>query len=208
MSNIGKQFYKILSPKGESIHGGDLTWSLPTQKKDGSWKPGKWAKVEGDIDVCSNGLHLTTEPGRWYTIDCVCYAAEGKGASDSEGDKTAFAQARLLYPVPHPQWWLDALSFVASIPDTPFMKPDGNPKPEWKLFTASTLKEAGAAARAAAWDAAGDAALYTQVIHICADLKLDEKHIEHAKARWQVWQKSYCLLCDVDGVLYVYATIQ
>lgn len=229
-----KQYYKVLSPEGQSLHGGDLRWSLPTQRANGTWKPGKWQAVEGDVIVCSNGLHLTTEPGRWYTKDCVCYAAEGKGASDSNGDdKTAFAQARLLYPIPHPQWWIDALAFVASIPDTPFFKPDGNPLPEWKLSTAPTLQQARnaarvaakVAARAAAWAAAGDAAwdatrnaarnvardvawdaaLYVQVIYICADLELDQNHIDHVKARWEVWQKGYCLLGDIDGVLYVYA---
>ena len=67
---------------------------------------------------------------------------------------------------------------------------------------------AGAAAGAAAGDAAGDAAwdasLYTRVEFICAGLDLEEKHREHARARWEVWSKGYGLLCDVDGVLYVY----
>jgi len=255
------QYYKVLSADGLSIHGGDLQWSLPTLKKDGTYKPGRWHTITGEVVVCRNGIHLTTEPGRWYTKDCVCYAAEGKGASDNEGDKTAFRSARLLHPVAHPQWWIDALAFIATIPDVPFLKPDGNPLPEWKLFTAPTLAAARDAARAAVraatwdatwaaasaaardaasaaawaaasaaardaasaaardaardatWDAAWDATwaaaraagLYNQVVNICADLKLDEKHIEHAKASWQVWQKGYCLLCDMNGVLYVYA---
>ena len=72
-------YYKVLDAQGRSQHGGNLQWSLPTQKKDGSWKPGKWHYVEGIVKVCSNGLHLTTEPYNWYTKDCVCYAAEGRG---------------------------------------------------------------------------------------------------------------------------------
>jgi hypothetical protein len=42
---------------------------------------------------------------------------------------------------------------------------------------------------------------------ITSDLKVKdrEKHLAHTKARWEVWQKGYGLLCDVDGVLYVYA---
>ena len=35
--------------------------------------------------------------------------------------------------------------------------------------------------------------------------ELGKKHIDHANARWEVWQKGYALLCDVQGVLYVYA---
>jgi len=60
------------------------------------------------------------------------------------------------------------------------------------------------AARDAAWDAAWDAAFYTRVKHICFGLKLDAKFRLHAEARWKVWEKGYCLLCDVNGTLYVY----
>ena len=41
-------------------------------------------------------------------------------------------------------------------------------------------------------------------IKVCEGLKLDKKHIDHANARWEVWQKGYALLCDIKGVLYVY----
>ena len=62
------------------------------------------------------------------------------------------------------------------------------------------------AARGAARDAARGAALISDYI-IVADLKFKDKkkHLVHVKARWEVWQKGYGLLCDVDGVLYVYA---
>ena len=73
---------------------------------------------------------------------------------------------------------------------------------------AAARAAARAIAWAAAWDAAGAAAraaaLYTRVEFICAGLALEEKHREHARARWEVWAKGYGLLCDVDGVLYVY----
>ena len=58
---------------------------------------------------------------------------------------------------------------------------------------------AGAAARAAAWDAA----LYSRVL-VCTGFDLDEKHINHARARMEVWKQGYGLHCDVNGVLYVY----
>ena len=92
--------------------------------------------------------------------------------------------------------------FIAEIPKVPYFKPDGKPKKEWKLFYADSWGTARDAARGAAWDAA----LYSDYI-ITSDLtfKDKEKHLAHAKARWEVWQKGYGLLCDVDGVLYVYA---
>jgi hypothetical protein len=42
-------------------------------------------------------------------------------------------------------------------------------------------------------------------MEIVSDLPVDQKHRDHVKARMEVWQKGYCLFCDVDGVLYVYA---
>jgi hypothetical protein len=63
------------------------------------------------------------------------------------------------------------------------------------------------AVRDAAWDAARDAALYARSEFVCSGLKLAEKHRTHIRARMEVWQKGYSLLCDVDGVLYVYEKI-
>jgi hypothetical protein len=51
-----KTVYKILR-NGRSNHGGNLKWSLP---KDG--KPGDWHEVQGPLERCRNGLHLTTDP--------------------------------------------------------------------------------------------------------------------------------------------------
>jgi hypothetical protein len=285
--------YKILSPEGDSLHGGKLRWDLPKLNTDGTYTPGNWHSAKGKIEACENGLHLTPRPYRWYTWDCAVYEAEGRGDCDTHNGKVAYREARLLRPVQHPQWWLDAHRFVEAIPATRFMKPDAKPLKEWKLFTASTLNAARDAARAAAWDAAWDAArdaawdaepaaawdaepaaawdaepaaawdtardaawdtardaaraaamaaardaawgvawdaapaaaldaawyaawyatraaawdaaLYVQTHFICRDLKLDPQHVQHAADRWRVWQKGYCLLCDVDGILYVYA---
>jgi len=52
-------------------------------------------------------------------------------------------------------------------------------------------------------DAARDAALYAYCLLVKG--KVDAKHFKHAEARMEVWRKGYCLRCDVNGVLYVYA---
>jgi hypothetical protein len=111
-------------------------------------------------------------------------------------------------------WWKHHLKFVASIRSVPFFHNDGKPLKSWKLFETrdAAWDAAWDAVRDAAWDAvrdaARDAAFYTRVVNICSGLKLDVKFIAHARARWQVWQKGYGLLCDVKGVLYVYKRVR
>jgi hypothetical protein len=59
------------------------------------------------------------------------------------------------------------------------------------------------AARGAARGAAGDAALYARCL--IADPGLP--HSKHATDRLDVWLRGYGLLCDINGVLYVYKKI-
>ncbi len=145
--------YKVLLG-GKSAHGGTLGWSLPTQDGD-DWQPGAWHTVPGRIDVCERGLHLTSDPTQWMRCGCEVYLAEGRGEHQSRGDKTAYAEARLLRPAPEmiPQWWRAHERFVAELPRIPWCQPDGDPNPEWRVFTAPTL----VAARDAAWAASRDA---------------------------------------------------
>ncbi len=160
--------YKVLGPNGESIHGGDLKWSLPT-KKGRTWEPGEWHSVEDKVYVCRNGLHLTTEPWQhWVRWNSVVYVAEGSGDSQTDGDKTVYQKARLLRPARVPTWWSGAHGFVASIRDVDWLRPDGRPLKKWKFFDTRDAAwnaardavgaAAGDAAGAAAGDAAGDAA--------------------------------------------------
>lgn len=196
-TNDMTQYYKVLVA-GKSCHGGTMDWSLPTTKRDGTAKAGKWMSVPNvdDIKVCNYGLHLTSDFARWLKPGCSVYEAEHDKIFGEQEDKIVTNRARLTREIERPDWWNRAEQFVATIPQVPFFKPDGAPKPEWKLFKAPTLAAAGDAA----WDAARMAQL-----QICFGLPLDQKHIDHLNARWEVWQKGYGLLCDVNGVLYVYA---
>ncbi len=206
----------------------NTAWPLPTQNEDGTWEAGAWYEVEGDIELCNNGLHVCTEAQLWKLWakwGMTVYHAECEGDSDEDEEKSAFRRVRLTHPfTSYPQWWIDTILSLELIKNIPYCQPDGNPKPEWKLFTAPTLDAARAAARDAAWDAAraaaraaardaawdaardaaGDARLNTYMA-LTSDLDIDQKHRDHAKARTEVWQKGYCLLCDVDGTLYVYS---
>ena len=54
-----------------------------------------------------------------------------------------------------------------------------------------------------------DAALWTSIL-VCKGLPLAQEHIDHARARMDVWRRGYGVLCDasdvygVEGTLYVY----
>ena len=156
--NQEKKLYKILV-NGKSCHGGDLKWSLPKGEK-----AGKWHTVKGDLKICSKGIHLTNEPFNWYKWGCTLYEAEAKDIIAWEDNKCVCRSARLVKEFPHPKWWTDVEGWVATLSKIAWLKPDGKPKKEWKLFETraaawdAVWDAAGAAAGAAAGDAAGDAA--------------------------------------------------
>ena len=94
------RLYKTLRD-GKSWHGGEHTWSLPTQGADGEWTPGEWTPRVAP-EVCEKGWHLTTEPARWWSADAgvACYLAEHDGAvSGNGGDKVSCERVRLLRPL-------------------------------------------------------------------------------------------------------------
>jgi phage gp45-like len=94
------ELFKVLRD-GRSCHGGSLTWPLPSQNEDGSWTPGEWVEVSGPLSMCSNGLHLTTNPREWYVEAAQVYAAEydGEIVRDDGSDKVCVRRARLLSEV-------------------------------------------------------------------------------------------------------------
>jgi len=227
-----RTLYKVTGPNGESIHGGTFTYDLPTLNDDGTWAPGEWTPKIESVRVCHRGYHLTTDYVKWLKLGCLIWTAEGRGGEDTEDDKTAFGESRCLAGVDKPQWWSDVESFVDTIPDIPYFQPQGDPDPSWNVFDtwaaawdaarAGDAARAWAAARDAAWDAArdaagdaagdaallaaaGDAALLAQCLTV-ADL-IDTAHLDHVTARLDVWKRGYGLLCDVDGVFYVYRKV-
>jgi hypothetical protein len=69
-----KKWYKVLSRHGRSCSGGELKWSLP--KGDG---PGGWHEVEGPLERCHNGLHLTDDPLPFREAGRRLFLAEYEG---------------------------------------------------------------------------------------------------------------------------------
>jgi len=72
------KLYKFTKAGGESLFGAH-TWDLPkwSSKKD-KWKPGKWYAVFGDLEPCSNGVHVCDASMlyHWYEKSRELYEVE------------------------------------------------------------------------------------------------------------------------------------
>ncbi len=97
----GRKLYKVLV-NGKSCHNGNLTWSLPRQKDDGSWEPGEWHEVEGELQLCQRGLHLTWDPIKWADrpgIEVYEVEAIDLGDDDEQDSKVVVRKCRLVRAV-------------------------------------------------------------------------------------------------------------
>ena len=88
--------YKIIGIDGSPLHGGSGLWHLP---KNG--KPARWMPKVDDVCACASGYHLITALGivEWLPLAPITgylCEAEGRGDESADGNKTAFAQARLI----------------------------------------------------------------------------------------------------------------
>ena len=172
------KYYKALGKDGQPCNGGSGKYHLPTKKKDGSWKPGKWMPViKGDLELCVNGYHLCRPQDLIKWLNEEIYEAEYKGQIIKGDDKIVVSRVRLLRRV---ETWngRTAREFACwCVRNTPLE----NDKTTWDLLTdksrdavrvaekyargeatdeelAAARAAARGAARAAAWAAARGAA--------------------------------------------------
>src|SRR5690606_12730484 len=89
----------------------DTKYHLPRKKRDGSWIPGKWMPaVEGELELCENGYHLTDFDHllTWIGPDIYEVACKGESVGDFvNDDKIAVRQVRLLRRV---ETWNDRVA--------------------------------------------------------------------------------------------------
>lgn len=201
------QYYKVLV-NGRSCHGGSLQWPMP----DGD-QPGAWVTVNDDIQICKRGLHATSRPYSWYKAGCTVHPVECGEILDSLDDKIVSNRMRIL-PAGYtwPEWFQPAVDFIEQeFPAIPWMRPDSYPLLGWKVFPTrdAACNAARNAARDAACNAAWDAAESAALLALCLTVSdlIDPRHLSHAEASMDVWRKGYGLLCDVQGVLYVYEQV-
>jgi hypothetical protein len=201
------KYYKCLRLNRASWHDEKFVWPLRKSIEVKEATRGK---------PCGVGLHLAKSINDVFQYGGFpALVFEAKPLSPILGEdetKIRVAKARLVKDVT-PDYVLAVNKFLATIPKINWFKNHRPPKPEWKMFDTrnsaynaaydAARAAASDAARNAAYDAASDAAIFA-VMLICQGLKLDKKDHDHIKARWEVWQRGYGLLCDVDEVLCVY----
>jgi len=165
------KLYKIVSTDFEPIHGGSGRWFAPKGSRPGKWMP----KVD-HVEACLSGYHLVKAVGivEWLPrvpITGYLCEAEGKGDESQDGNKTAFAQARLIKIVgllDEKSMRLAAADMAEKVLPIFYKVRPKDDRPAKAIQAARDFANgkidaaagaaAWAAAGAAAWAAAGDAA--------------------------------------------------
>lgn len=92
MGSRAVMLFKVLVG-GRSCHGGDLAWSLP-RLVAGAWVPGDWHEVQR-VDLCREGLHLTSVPEAWWKPGATLYAVEAEQVSGDAAAETKVVARRV-----------------------------------------------------------------------------------------------------------------
>jgi hypothetical protein len=91
------KLYKVLDGNGESCHGGDSTWSLPTQNENGAWHPGDWMpEIEGELEPCENGYHVVRFDQLSQWLHTCIFEVEVDGELIEAEDKYVCRKCRLV----------------------------------------------------------------------------------------------------------------
>lgn len=155
MTAPNKIYYKCLTADGTGPYSG-VTWPL-----DGSW-----IAAVGDLDPCSNGIHVCRREDVIQWLNARIFQVECGGESVTADNKVVFRRARIISEY---TTWNERIQrlfaadcaeavlhiFEAELPD------DDRPRKAIaaaRAFARGAIDTAAlAAARAAAWDAARDA---------------------------------------------------
>ena len=155
--------YKVMRDDGTTAYGRD-GWDLPRGSRRGSWR-----RVTGPLIPCENGLHVCREQDliSWIQGERL-YEAEARGDQVDGGDKLVVREARLVRRVAG--WNETTLRlFAADCAERALLgEQKAGREPDRRLWAAvkaardyahGLISQAElAAARAAAWAAAGAAA--------------------------------------------------
>jgi hypothetical protein len=99
VGGVMMRYFKVLDINDRSCNGGspDLVWSLPVQNEDGTWTPGEWMpEVQGNLELCANGYHLTDTDHLLDWLNATIYEAEPSEELIEGDDKIVCRSVRLL----------------------------------------------------------------------------------------------------------------
>jgi hypothetical protein len=93
---------KFLLANGTGLNG--FEWPQPRKAGDGTWTPGDWVGVEGDVVPCKNGIHacLPDQAKAWKSDRLFVIELDGVIDSPGHRDKLIARRGRLLREVE--QW--------------------------------------------------------------------------------------------------------
>jgi len=160
------KLYKVLDGN-KPCNGGNGEYSLPTKRKDGTWKPGGWMpEIAGKLDPCNNGYHLCDADHLIDWLGPDIYEAEYRGDCIDADNKVVVRQVRLISKV---ETWNDKSARLFAcwcVRQVWHLLTDERSKNSVVVSerfsadeaTETDLEAAQAAASAAAWGAASAAA--------------------------------------------------
>ena len=135
------KLYKVLDSEGRSCNGGNAAWDLPTKNKDGSWTAGAWMpKIEGDLELCSNGYHLCREDDLPFWLGDTIYEAEYRGEIVEDDEKVVVKEARLIKKCEN--WNEKTARLFACLCIRNTHLGDGSERTVWDLLTDERSKNA------------------------------------------------------------------
>jgi len=91
-------FYKVLGPNGECIHGGTGSWPLPQGNEPGAWMP----KIEGELKFCKRGYHVLRFEHLVRWLGPTIWRVEIAGEVLEDADKCLVRTTRLVSKIE--QW--------------------------------------------------------------------------------------------------------
>ena len=152
------RLWKVTDESARACHGGtfDYTPYLPTLRKDGTYRPGKWLPPIASPVACERGYHGCRDQDLVHWLHDRIWAIEGRGVVVAS-DKVVMESFRFTSPTP----WDEVaarLFAVECASEVRHLNTDPRVEEALEVATRYALGDATAEERAAAWDAAGDAA--------------------------------------------------